>query len=368
MTAEAPAGSDAVPATAAPLPAASGPADRTGWRPCAADDPGPAVLRTGWGLDASRAERLCRESINDLWRFRTHRGEVVLKALGQPATTAWLDFQRAAGELAAEAGLPVPLSVPTPDGGPVAHHHGRQWQLRPYRQGQLFTPDAPGHLTQIARALNTLHRLPVTAFGHAPASPGDEIAFWRAAGEEGWNQLDNALAPVLTAPRRANAVAAWRAVRQRAVAELDDAGYDTLPAVLTHGEVAGSNLVFDREGTLRALLDWDAVQLRPRAYDLAKAALFLGRIARGSLDIDPERAATVVTGIAGEQPLTDREAAVLVPLLELYFVPTPDRLRRMAHTAPQHLDWYVHWTLEGARSVRRLLDPVIRRLRGAGTS
>ncbi|MET9498296.1 phosphotransferase [Streptomyces sp. NPDC006552] len=367
MTAKAPAGSDAAPATAPPT-APSGPVDKTGWQPCAADDPGPAVLRTGWGLDASRAERLCRESVNDLWRFRTDRGEVILKALGQPTTAAWLDFQRAAGELAAEAGLPVPLSVPTPDGAPVAHHHGRQWQLRPYRPGQPFAPDSPAHLTQTARALNTLHRLPVTAFGHAPASPGDETAFWRAAGEESWNQLDRALAPVLTAPRRTNAVAAWRAVHQRAVAELDGAGYDTLPAVLTHGEVAGSNLVFDREGTLRALLDWDAVQLRPRAYDLAKAALFLGRIARGSLDIDPDRAATVVAGITGGQPLADREAAVLTPLLELYFVPTPDRLRRMAHTVPRHLDWYVHWTLDGARRARSLLDPVIRRLSGAGTS
>ncbi|GGM88830.1 phosphotransferase [Streptomyces fuscichromogenes] len=364
MTAEVTAGH---PAASGPVPAMAGPADKTGWQPCAPGAPGPTVLLTGWGLHASHAERLYRESLNDLWRLHTDQGVFILKALGQPATTAWLDFQTAAGELAAGAGLPVPLPVPTPDGAPTVHRHGRQWQLRPYQQGRPFAPDSPGHLAQTAQALNTLHRLPVTAFGHAPTCPGDETAFWRAAGEEPWNHLDRALAHVLTAPERANALSTWRTVHQRALAELDGAGYDTLPAVLTHGEIAGSNLVFDQEGTLRALLDWDAVQLRPRAYDLAKAALFLGRVARGSLDIDPDRAATVVADIAGGQPLEDREAAVLTPLLELYFVPTPERLHRMAYTAPQHLDWYVHWTLDGAHRARRLLAPVIRRLVGAST-
>ncbi|MFJ2867690.1 phosphotransferase [Kitasatospora sp. NPDC087314] len=300
--------------------------------------------------------------MNDLWRMHTDQGVFVLKALGQPATAAWLDFQVAAGELAAGAGLPVPLPVPTHDGARMMHRHGRQWQLRPYLEGRPFAADLPGHMEQTTRALGTLHRLPVTAFEDAPTCPGDETTFWLTAEEKHWDDLDRVLADVLTSPERADALSTWRAVHRRALAELDGAGYDTLPTVLTHGEIAGSNLLFDEAGALCALLDWDGVQLRPRAYDLAKAALFLGRVTRGSLDIDADRAATVVADIVGGQPLEDREAAVLTPLLELYFVPTPERLRRMAHTAPQHLDWYVHWTVGGARRARRLLAPVVPRL------
>lgn len=337
----------------------------TGWESCEPDDPGPRILLDHWGLRALPAERLRRESVNDVWRMHTDRGVFVLKALGQHGTDAWLAFQLAAGELAADAGIPVPQPVAATDGARTVQTLDLQWQLRPYQEGRPFAADSSRHLAQAAWSLRTLHRLPVAELPGTPPSPSDETSFWRGAGEEQWAELDRLLARVLTQQSRATVLAAYRAVHLRALAQLDGLGYDTLPTVLTHGEMAGSNLVFDEDGGLRAVLDWDAVQLRPRAYDLTKAALFLARIARGSLDLDPDRAAAVVLDSVRGQPLEAPETEALTPLMELYFVPTPERLRRMLHTSRQHVEWYVHWTTDGARRTRELLAPVVARLTGA---
>jgi Ser/Thr protein kinase RdoA (MazF antagonist) len=334
----------------------------TGWQPCLPDEPGPKVLLEHWGIRALRAERLRRESANTLWRVHSDRGAFVLKALGQPGTEAWLAFQLAAGELAADAGIPLTQPVKTASGSTTVHTFGQQWQLRPYQEGQAFAAEVRGHLEQAAGALRTLHRLPTAALPGAPPSPSDETSFWLGAGEEEWAELDRQLARVLTPPERTATLSVYRDVHSRALAELDGCGYDTLPAVLTHGEVAGSNLVFDEAGRLCAVLDWDAVQLRPRVYDLGKAALFLGRLARGSLDLAPGRATAVVLDSVLGQPLEACEIEALTPLMELYFVPTPERLRQMLRTSSQHVEWYVGWTADGARRTRGLLAPVLARL------
>ncbi|WP_030857659.1 phosphotransferase [Streptomyces sp. NRRL S-37] len=333
--------------------------DPASWLP--ERDPAVArVLDRSYGLGTHRAWALNRESVNTVWRVTTSRGEYALKRLGRDVSPQWTAFEHAALPRLTAAGIPVAVPVPTAEGSSSAVHDGSVWQLRPWREGRPFDSGRPGDIEQAGAFLAALHRVPVDGLPADGQSSTRNLEFWLTTAQPphaALDEVDETAAPYVSAAVRARARRAYAAVLSRARTEL--AGYGDLPEVLTHGEVAGSNLLYSDSGELACVLDWDALQLRSRVYDVARALLFLPRKARGGFQVLPDRARAVLAAATAHEPLTPDELGSLIPVLELNFVPSPDYLRQVARRAPGILEWYLGWRAEGAGAVRGILSDVI---------
>ncbi|MGW7168820.1 phosphotransferase enzyme family protein [Streptomyces sp. NPDC054884] len=317
------------------------------------------VAHTGYGLRVETQERLVRRGVNAVWRLHTSEGVFALKRFGRHAVPDWLEFQQAATARAAARGVPVQPLVAAVDHATTVEYQGSQWQLRPYVAGRGYID---GYAEDLARAADCAALLHTTRCEGLPAgghNPTQDMEYWLTADETGMEELADAV--LASSPGEL-----WEAVRpayldafRRARAELDDPLYRSLPQTLTHGEIAGSNLVFDEAGHISAVLDWDAVDIRPRVYDLARAALFLARKGRGSFMVHPELAAELLVRGTSPRPAEPRELAAVVPILELYCVPTPQYVAQLGCHSPDTLQWYLGWAAEGASMVRTTLAPAV---------
>ncbi|MEU1294752.1 aminoglycoside phosphotransferase family protein [Streptomyces sp. NPDC005840] len=336
------------------------------WRP----DPGPTVpevVGTAYGLEPRSVELLVRESPNQVWRFTAADGPYTLKRLGRPGQESWLAFQDAAVLRAAAHGVPVEPLLRTADGRPTAAAHGALWQLRRYVAGRPAADGDAADLRAAAEVIAAVHAVPLDGLPEAGGNPIQDMEFWLGADAEALDRLGALVRDLVGAALWEETADAYRGAHRRARAELDLASYQALPTTLTHGELAGSNLVFDDDGTLVSLLDWDGVDVRPRVYDLARGLLFLARAGRGSFRVHHRLGTDLLLGAAGGRPLTRAELQAVVPVLELYFVPTPRYVRQLAATDLAALRWYLGWAADGARTVRESVREVVGALAaGAG--
>ncbi|MFF3956659.1 phosphotransferase enzyme family protein [Streptomyces sp. NPDC001890] len=317
------------------------------------------VLHDHYALQPHTVERLLRGSVNTVWRLRSPDGDFVLKRLGRRASAGWLEFQGTATARAHDQGVPVQPLVIAVDGRTTVDHNGTQWQLRPYVEGRPCTDGDASDLGKAARCLATVHSVPLDGLSPAAENPVQDLEHWLTTDESGLEEVGRVASAAV--PR-----ALWEAVRpaladayRRARAELDWPLYQALPKTLTHGEFAGSNLVFDDRGDISCVLDWDAVDIRPRAYDLARAALFLGRKRRGGFTVHPNLAAGLLVEATRGRPAEPRELAAIIPILELYCVPTVRYVEQLAEHSPDTLQWYLGWTAEGASMVRATLAAAV---------
>ncbi|HET6481048.1 MAG TPA: phosphotransferase [Actinoplanes sp.] len=318
------------------------------------------VLTRAYGLETPRTRLLNRESVNSVWRVDTPDGRYALKRLGRTVTPAWLAFESVAmSRIAAE--IPVSLPVLTLTGASSAAYDGSTWQLRPWRLGRPFDSTRLDDIERAGTFMSSLHGIPVEgmpADGHCSTR---NLEFWIGTQRPlhtVLDEVDEITAPYAGAAVRAAARRAYSGVLLRARTEL--AGYADLPEVLTHGEVAGSNLLYREDGELECVLDWDALQLRSRVYDIARALLFLPRRGRsGGFQVVPDRAKAVLDAATTHQRLTLDELKALIPVLELNFVPSPDYLRQIVRHTPGIVEWYLGWRAEGAATVRDILSPLV---------
>ncbi|MGW4790870.1 phosphotransferase [Nonomuraea sp. NPDC004297] len=321
------------------------------WRPCV-DHGVERLLRDQFRVTPVDLRRLVRTSINTLWLVDTPDGALVLKRLGRRPEPAWLRFQHDAIVLAARHGIPVHPLLQARDGSHSAFADDVYWQLRPYVDGRLYRDGDTNDLAAAAAQLDILHSLPLTDLTAADVNPVQDMEFWLPADATALDELSRVIRGLVTEHLWAQVMPAFQTAYHRARAELDKARYDALPRVLTHGEFAGSNLIFSEDGAVRGVLDWDAVGIRPRAYDLARAALFLSRTARGSFVIHPEMATALLMAATRHRPVEPAELAALVPILELYCVPTPRYVVLFAKRSREQLEWFLRWSAEGAATVR----------------
>ncbi|MFD0653648.1 aminoglycoside phosphotransferase family protein [Streptomyces malaysiensis subsp. malaysiensis] len=240
------------------------------------------VLGTSYDIRPRSIERLARDSPNQIWRCTTSDGRYTLKRLGRPGQDRWLAFQDAAIARAAQCGVPTEPLIRAVDGSPTASANGALWQLRRYVPGRHFRDGDPADLRAAAEMVAAVHAVPVDGLPQPGANPIQDMEFWLGADESAIDELGKLVSASASPAMWDEVHETYRDAYRRARAALDLPTYQSLPATLTHGEMAGSNLVFDDEGKLISLLDWDGVDIRPRAYDLARAMLFLARAGRGA--------------------------------------------------------------------------------------
>jgi len=203
--------------------------------------------------------------------YRFPRDEESRRAL--PSRMALL---RVMGNGRLPVATPVPLAqAPAGEHQPLGRSHAVLTRLRgqPLPREQATTPQSePTVIGELGRLLDALAEL-----GADPAvrkaAPGPDPDHWRRfAGE-----VTRVLFPLMSDRGRRRAEA--ELVR---VAAVDPAG-----TALVHGDLGGSNLLWDITGSgprLAGVLDWDEAHIGHQAEDLASLAVTFGWDLAGRLD------------------------------------------------------------------------------------
>lgn len=319
----------------------------------------PAAVAAAYRLDVQALERLDRESVNLVYRATCGNRQVILKRLARATTDRWLAFQSATLTALAADGAAVSAPVPTAEGAPFVREGDATWQVWALVEGSPYRRESPAHVDEAASFLDRLHAAPAPGGPAAADLPATEAEQWARADESAFDDLASLITEV-PGIEPGPLLAAYRDAWERA-APLIRSEYARSTPCLSHGEYIGSNLLFSGD-RLAAVIDWDAVGVRPRVADLARGALFLARTKRGGITIEPQVAVTFLTRATATRPLREAELDLIIPYLELFFIPEPAYLRLLRASEPALLHWYLDWSGTGARTVRSIMLPVVESL------
>ena len=172
----------------------------------------------------------------------------------------------------ADAGLPVPVPIPSATGALCASWQDRPYAVFPFVHGRRQT-DADWQLA--ARALKQVHDI-----------PGIDLRPATMAEPEIWQLRERLDHPWIRdrADEVADNIRRLEDVMTRAAAK-------NVRNVLCHRDFGGHNVLVD-DGELVAILDWDAAALAPREHDvwvaaeLQHAESFLTEYGARDLDLD----------------------------------------------------------------------------------
>lgn len=276
------------------------------------------LLADQWALHPHELER--REGArDDTFRARTDDGEYALKLSHPGDDPHVIGMQSAAMLHAAAAGLPVPLVVPTVDGGTHPVHAGRVAVLLTWLPGDVLYDLANGPAAdEVGRTLGALSAA-LAGFEHPAAH---RTSAWDLAAIA---ELEELL-PLIT---RRDAVAA----AIRGVPEL--AG---LPHQVIHGDFHPANLIVDGDRVV-GIVDFGDVLHTARVAELAIALSYW----------PPEEWDAVTAGFQTVVPLGADELEALVPCIRGRLA---QRILLGAHTA------------DGREDAERAVDALIDQLEG----
>ena len=198
--------------------------------------------------------------------------------------------------------IPLPLPILTVDGAHTLHlEEGGAWQLTSYLSGSPYS-FIIDEMKKSAKLLRKLHRASPTGvtsdnwFSNELAKVGKELS-----------ELEKWSSPLAT-------------LLKKQISWLNQFKNSPLPSLIaTHGDFHGLNLLFE-QAEVKALLDFDNVDFRPRLYDIAHAILMLCRFERGSYQIRPLWAQRFLE--AYEDSLTQDEYKTLPAMMFLSKIPS----------------------------------------------
>ncbi|MEV6868995.1 phosphotransferase [Streptosporangium subroseum] len=220
-------------------------------------------------------------------------------------------------ELAA-AGVPVPRPHQALDGAEWVRDEGdRSWVLLDYLPGQPLDRVPQHLLADTADLLARFH-----AFTPSDPSPVGCEPSWQAwLGDP--DQMRKRVASL--ASDHPDLLQGYRPHLRHVLQHAELLVH--LPMVVwTHGDVHGGNLL-TYGGQVSALLDLDAVDRRPRIWDVAMAVLMLTRAGRGDYRLREDRVTAFLTGYRRRAAaLTSNEVTAICAMTALSQLPDPGHL------------------------------------------
>lgn len=229
--------------------------------------------------------------------------------------------QAVQGHLAA-SGYPVPAIVPTRDGQPCLRLGGHTYEVFEFRPGVRYD----GSIGGSAAAGDALARLHRALDGCRP--PGDPPR----TGYHGAVGIDAGLARIpekVAAREPGTSIGGLRRTCEylgdayhEAALRVDQGGFRSWPAGIIHGDWHPGNLLYDGNGRVSAVLDFDSARREPPAADLANGALQFSMIyapqgdpARSPEGLDRERLAALAAGYRAAGGAVGPEAGAALPWL-----------------------------------------------------
>ncbi|WP_327074482.1 phosphotransferase [Kitasatospora purpeofusca] len=285
------------------------------------------VAREAFGITAATGELLAGGASAN-WSAVIHGScaespKWVLRCCLRDPRPERIGFLAEFAQAAHRAGLPVPVPRRASDRRWWAlDEDGRPWVLLPFMPGR---PVADAAVTEEAAwsagaVLAGFHALEVPP--DAAARPGTDSvwAAWVDDPHTAWQSAELACGEDsgLLEPYRP-----FLDELHRASGALRD-----LPGpAWTHGDFHGHNLLTRNGAVVSAVLDLDAVALRPVAFDVATAVLMLARTGSGDYRLQPRLAQAVLRGYEeAAGPLAPAEHAALWPAMVLSQLPDPGHL------------------------------------------
>lgn len=194
----------------------------------------------------------------------------------------------------ASSGVPTPAPIARRDGGLVSTMRGKPAALFPWRHGVICCQAGVTAPTawRVGQALAHVH----VAGAGAPAQPG------RFGFEPLWARLD-----AIGASGSPKFVALVPALRE-ALARTEQARDKTLPSGLIHSDLFRDNVLWNPDGSLAALLDFESACSGTYVYDLMVCVLSW---CFGS-DLEPELARAMCAGYRQVRLLSEAELGAMV--------------------------------------------------------
>lgn len=218
--------------------------------------------------------------------------------------------------------IPLPLPILTVDGAHTFHFEEGAWQLTAYLSGSSysFTID---EMKKSAKLLRKLHRASPTGI-----TSDNWFSKELAKVEKEILELEKWSLPLAT-------------LLEKQISWLNQFKNSHLPSLIaTHGDFHGLNLLFE-QAEVKALLDFDNVDFRPRLYDIAHAILMLCRPERGSYQIRSLWAQRFLETY--EDSLTQDEYEMLPAMMFLSKIPSTklfEELSSSGFNAAERAEYY----------------------------
>jgi homoserine kinase type II len=255
----------------------------------AIDDSDARTLLADYGHRALRAlEGIAGGSVNSNFALDTGDGRLFLR-LYEEQELGGAMRETAMLERLAAAGVPTPPPVSRVDGGLVSVVRGKPAALFPWRDGSIRCQAGvtPADTRRVGEALARVHLA-----GVAEAAPVSRF---------GLVELGQRLERITGSadPHFAPRVPSLRAFLQRAHAARDIG----LPGGLMHGDLFRDNVLWDAQGEIAALLDFESACAGTYAYDLMVTVLSW---CFGD-DLEARLATALCEGYDGVRPLTEAE-------------------------------------------------------------
>lgn len=218
------------------------------------------------------------------WKVLTERGEWLIRQRGsRTSSPEAIAFDHGLRFHLVENGFPTAAPVAARSGETYVRMEDRAYEAYPFIAGVGLHPVPDRALANAAAALRWFHRVG-SACPRARVAP--PLAQYATLGvsEQSRRMEDPRLLEGIYAGLAGQAQAQgygteyavcreWlRRLRER----LDAAAYEALPKALTHGDYTAANLLFDEQGQVCGVFDFDWARWAPRVRDLADGMYAIG--------------------------------------------------------------------------------------------
>jgi Ser/Thr protein kinase RdoA (MazF antagonist) len=266
----------------------------------------------------------------------------------------------------AQAGLPVPHVVRTPEGSRWLRLGEQVYEMFQFIDGQDFNPNSPEEIAAAGTALGTFHRASVRLHPSGkkdwPRYFDPKVSHERLVAVRQRLREGNAGDLGSFTPEQVDKTLAYLMAQAKACTKnLPTRAYESLPHTIVHGDWNSANLRF-RDHQVVGITDFDWVGHQPRLLDVADGLIYFGATRENNLDggdiwsltqpftFQWDRMALFLEAYRALVPLADAEMQVLPDFLRqrcLYIrvdamarkVPEADQLRFVVTGVEEPLQW-----------------------------
>lgn len=261
------------------------------------------------------------------WKVETDKGAWLVRARNVLTSSEdAVAFDHGLRRHLIRCGVPTAAPLTTREGGAFTCIEEKTYEVYPFIAGRVLERASLVSLADAAGTLAMFHEAAAT-YPLAKKAPS-RTQYGRLGVNESSDRMEDPrllaliyarLAAEPEAQRFGEALEFCGGWLERLRTEFGPAAYDALPKALTHGDYTLANLLFDDEGQVVGVFDFDWARWAPRVRDVADGMYFIGAQRRSPLeaadiwsmtetaDFDVERCVTWLSAYQEISPLSAAE-------------------------------------------------------------